>query len=134
MEEAKTLAEPDENSERMWRGELRAVEKLTETFHSHSISLMSEEASNLSTQAQLTFELGKVSNLKAKVTALYLEGEKLCTGRISNRGNCNLLKYTSLITITIDNYSTPHIFEFLQDDQDRFDKNPEAQTTSLTLF
>ena len=46
LEEAKTLAEPDKNSERMCRGELRAVEKLTETFHSHSISLMSEEASN----------------------------------------------------------------------------------------
>ena len=95
---------------------------------------MSEEASNLSTQAQLTSELGKVSNLKAKVTELYLEGEKLCTGRISNRGNCNLLKYTSLISITIDSYSTPHIFEFLQDVQDRFEKNPVGADNNSTLF
>ena len=51
LAEAKTLPEPDENSERMWRGEQRAVEKLEETFHSHSISLMSEEASNLAIQA-----------------------------------------------------------------------------------
>ena len=48
----------------------------------------------------------------------------MCTGRISNRGNCNLLKFTSLISVTIDSYSTPHIFEFLQDVQNRFEKNP----------
>ena len=84
---------------------------------------MSEEVSNLAIQAQLTMELEKVSNLKANVTALYQEGEKLCTGRISNRGNCNLLKYTTLITVTLDAYSTPHIFEFVEDVQARFDKN-----------
>ena len=87
LAESKTLAEPDENSEKMWQGEQRAVEKLEEAFHSHSISLMSEEASNLAIQGQLTMELEKVSNLKANVTALYQEGERLCTGRISNKGN-----------------------------------------------
>ena len=83
---AQPLPEPDENSERMWRGEQRAVEKLEETFHQHSISLMSEEASNLTIQAQLTMELEKVSKLKANVTALYQEGERLGTGRILTRG------------------------------------------------
>ena len=85
---------------------------------------MSEEASNLAIQAQLTMELEKVSNLKANVTALYQEGERLCPGHTSNRGNCNLLKYTTLITVTLDTYSTPHIYEFLEDVQARFDKNP----------
>ena len=85
---------------------------------------MSEEASNLTIQAQLTLELEKVSSLKANVTSLYQEGEKLCTGRISNKGNCNLLKYTTLITVTLDTYSTPYIYEFLDDVQARFEKNP----------
>ena len=125
MAEARTLPEPEtRNSERMWRGEQGAVEKLEEIFHSHSISLMSEEASNLTIQAQLTMELEKVSNLKANVTALYQEEERLCTGHICNKGNCNLLKYTTLITVTFDTYSTPHFYEFLKDVQARFDKNP----------
>ena len=93
---AQPLPEPDENSERMWRGEQRAVEKPEETFHKHSISLMSEEASNMTIQDQLTLELEKISSLKAHVTTLYQEGEKLCTGRISNKGKLQSFKIHQL--------------------------------------
>ena len=71
-------------------------EEMLKSWKNHfTDSLMSEKAINMTIQAQLTLELEKVSSLKANVTALYQEGEKLCTGRISNKGNCNLLKYTT---------------------------------------
>ena len=79
-------------------------------------------------------ELENVSNLKANVTALYQEGERLCTCRISNKGNCNLLKYTTLITVTLDTYSTPHIYKFLEDMHACMIRTQLEQTTSSTLY
>ena len=72
---------------------------MEETFYSHSISLMSEETSNLATKAQLTMELEKVSNLKANVTALYQEGEKLCTDCIPVKFNIILTGFRARLVI-----------------------------------
>ena len=133
LKEAEDINAPDENTERMWRGNQRKMEQLEEKLDQVTISIISEPSNDLGIEQRLQQESKQISNLRTTYSQLYRQGEKLCTGKISSKANYSGLKYCQLLAIKLDVYSAPHLYEFLVDMKARFQSNPVTADSQFDL-
>ena len=71
LKEAEDINAPDENTERMWRGNQRKMEQLEEKMDQVTISIISEPSNDLGTEQRLQQELKQISSLRTTYSQLY---------------------------------------------------------------